>query len=171
MPAEPFPGERPPRPKDGAESRPGDSPRFRQSCSSGFPRRIRGCRPDPPGRGRLPLETAMPMLRALSGIAFLALSLSTTAIAQAPDSSLLTVERIFGSGEFAADPLGDVRWIPGSAAYTRLEPDSAQRGATALVRYDAATGRREVWVPAARLVPTGDSIPLDIEDYALSPDR
>jgi dipeptidyl-peptidase 4 len=113
----------------------------------------------------------MSLLRALAGTAILALSLSTTLTAQTPDSSLLTVERIFGSGEFAADPLGDVRWIPGSAAYTRLEPDSAQRGATALVRYDAATGRREVWVPAARLVPAGDSVPLDIEDYALSPDR
>jgi dipeptidyl-peptidase-4 len=113
----------------------------------------------------------MSLLRALAGTAILALSLSTTLPAQTPDSSLLTVERIFGSGEFAADPLGDVRWIPGSAAYTRLEPDSTQRGATALVRYDAATGRREVWVPAARLVPAGDSIPLDIEDYALSPDR
>jgi dipeptidyl-peptidase-4 len=113
----------------------------------------------------------MSLLRALAGTAILALSLSTTLPAQTPDSSLLTVERIFGSGEFAADPLGDVRWIPGSAAYTRLEPDSTQRGATALVRYDAATGRREVWVPAARLVPAVDSIPLDIEDYALSPDR
>ncbi|MGH7514268.1 MAG: S9 family peptidase [Gemmatimonadales bacterium] len=113
----------------------------------------------------------MSLLRALSGVAILALFLPTALPAQTPDSSLLTVERIFGSGEFAADPLGDVRWIPGSAAYTRLEPDTAQRGASALVRYDAATGSREVWVPAARLVPAGDSIPLDIEDYALSPDR
>ena len=61
--------------------------------------------------------------------------------------------------------------MPGAAAYTRIELDSASEGAAALVRYDAATGRREVWVPAARLVPAGDSVPLDIEDYTLSPDR
>jgi dipeptidyl-peptidase-4 len=113
----------------------------------------------------------MPLLRALPGVAILALSLSSTLPAQTPDSSLLTVERIFGSTEFAAEPLGDVRWVPGAAAYTRLEPDSAVRGATALVRYDAATGAREVWVSATRLVPAGASVPLDIEDYALSPDR
>jgi dipeptidyl-peptidase-4 len=113
----------------------------------------------------------MSLLRALCGVAILALSLSTTLPAQTPDSSLLSVDRIFGSNEFAAEPLGDVRWVPGSAAYTRLEPDTALRGATALVRYDAATGSREVWVPAARPVPAGDSLPLDIEDYALSPDR
>jgi dipeptidyl-peptidase 4 len=113
----------------------------------------------------------MSLLRALSGVAIFALSLSPTLPAQTPDSSLLTLDRIFGSTEFAAEPLGDVRWVPGSAAYTRLEPDTTWRGATSLARYDAATGTREVWVPAARLVPAGDSIPLDVEDYSLSPDR
>jgi len=113
----------------------------------------------------------MPSLRALLGIAPLALSLTAALRAQTPDSSLLTVERVFGSAEFAPEPLGEVRWVPGAAAYTRIEPDSTIRGAAALVRYDAATGTREVWVPAARLVPPGDSVPLDIEDYTLSPDR
>ena len=113
----------------------------------------------------------MPSLRALPGIALLALSLSSPLHAQTPDSSLLTVERVYGSAEFAPEPLGDVRWVPGAAAYTRIEPDSAIRGAAALVRYDAATGAREVLVSATRLVPAGDTVPLDIEDYSLSPDR
>jgi dipeptidyl-peptidase 4 len=113
----------------------------------------------------------MPSLRAFPGIALLALSLSPPLRAQTPDSSLLTVERIYRSAEFAPEPLGDVRWVPGAPAYTRIEPDSAIRDAAALVRYDAATGTREVWVPAARLVPAGDSVPLAIEDYSLSPDR
>lgn len=39
----------------------------------------------------------------------LALSLSSALRAQTPDSSLLTVERVFGSGGFAPEPLGDVR--------------------------------------------------------------
>ena len=56
----------------------------------------------------------------------------------------LSLERIFGSGEFQAEYLGPVRWVEGTPAYARLEPDSA--GGRALVRYDAATGRREVWV-------------------------
>jgi dipeptidyl-peptidase 4 len=113
----------------------------------------------------------MRSLRVLQGIALLAPFLPSGLRAQTPDSSLLTVERVFGSAEFAPEPLGDVRWVPGAAAYTRIEPDSTIRGAAALVRYDAATGKREVWVPAARLVPPGDSAPLDIEDYTLSPDR
>jgi dipeptidyl-peptidase 4 len=91
--------------------------------------------------------------------------------AQIPDSSLLTLNRIFASNEFAPEPAGDVRWLAGEAAYTRLEPDSAAPGAQALVRYDAATGRRDVWVPASRLIPQGDSLPLAIEDYSLSSNR
>ena len=50
--------------------------------------------------------------------------------------------------------LGGVRWLEGEAG---LHQARARQRTTppgrALVRYDAASGRREVWVPAARLVP------------------
>ena len=113
----------------------------------------------------------MSYLRPLVGAAVLGLSLSTASPAQGPDSSLVTLDRLFGSGEFTPEYPGAVRWLDGQAAYARLEPDSAAPPARALVRYDAATGRRDVWVPARRLVPPADSVPLGIEDYELSPDR
>jgi dipeptidyl-peptidase-4 len=105
----------------------------------------------------------------LGTLASLCLCLSPALPAQTPDSSLVTLDRIFDSDEFAPEFLGQVRWLPG-AAYTKLEPDSANPSARSLVRYDAGTGRRDVWVPAARLVPPGDSMPLAIEDYSVSPD-
>ena len=110
-------------------------------------------------------------LRSLSGAMILGVTLSTALPAQGPDSSLVTLDRVFNSDEFAPERPGAVRWLDGQAAYTRLEPDSAAPVVRALVRYDAATGRREVWVPAARLVPPGDSIPLGVEDYTVSPDK
>jgi len=113
----------------------------------------------------------MPFLRPALGVATLTLALSAALLAQTPDSSLLTLDRIYSSDEFAPEPLGGPSWIPGEAAYARLEPDSAAQGAAVLVRYDAASGRREVWVPASRLVPAGDTVPLAIEGYTLSPDR
>jgi dipeptidyl-peptidase-4 len=90
---------------------------------------------------------------------------------QETDPSVLTLERIFNSPDFTPELLGRVRWLEKDAAYVKLEADSATPPGKALVRYDAATGKREVWVPAVRLVPPGDSLPLSIEDYALSPDR
>src|SRR5438552_1508883 len=113
----------------------------------------------------------MPYLRPLLGAVALGLSVSGGLPAQEPDSSLVTLDRLFASDEFTPEFLGAVRWLEGEPTYTRLEPDSTTPPARALVRYDAATGRRDVWVPASRLVPPGDSVPLAIEDYAVSPDK
>jgi dipeptidyl-peptidase 4 len=104
----------------------------------------------------------------------IALSLSVCAALpaqeQAADSSLLTLDRIFNSEDFTPERLGPVRWLEDRAAYVKLEADSTTPGGRSLVRYDAATGRREVWVPASRLVVSGDSMPLPVEDYSLSRD-
>jgi dipeptidyl-peptidase-4 len=84
--------------------------------------------------------------------------------------ALVTLERLFGSEEFTAEPLGQPRWLADGAGYTTLEPAAGAGRGRDLVRYDAASGRRSVIVPAARLVPPGDSAPLAVEDYAWSPD-
>ena len=101
---------------------------------------------------------------------FFALVLAPSLAGQQTDSSALTLERIFNSDEFAPERLGPVRWLDNAAAYIKLEADSATPGGRSLVRYDAATGKREVWVSAARLIPQGDSMPLAVEDYSISPD-
>ncbi|MGH7500087.1 MAG: S9 family peptidase [Gemmatimonadales bacterium] len=113
----------------------------------------------------------MLFLRPMLGAVALGLSVAVTLPAQTPDSSLLTLDRIFNSGEFTPDFLGPVRWLDGEPAYTKLESDSTVPAARALVRYDAASGRRDVWVAAGRLIPPGDSVPLAIEDYSVSPDK
>jgi dipeptidyl-peptidase-4 len=89
---------------------------------------------------------------------------------QQADSSLLSLDRIFNSPEFAPEQLGPVRWLHNAAAYVRLEADSTTPNGRSLVRYDAATGKREVWVAANRLIPQGDSMPLAVEYYEVSPD-
>jgi hypothetical protein len=39
------------------------------------------------------------------------------------------------------------------------------------VRYDVETGHlKTILVPASRLVPPGDSTPLNVEEYSWSPD-
>jgi dipeptidyl-peptidase 4 len=108
--------------------------------------------------------------RLLSCLIALLIFLFSALSAQQADSSLLTLERIFSSDEFTPERLGPVRWLDNAAAYVKLEADSATPGGRSLVRYDAATGKREIWVPAPRLVPQGDSVPLTVEDYSISPD-
>jgi dipeptidyl-peptidase-4 len=91
------------------------------------------------------------------------------AAAQQADSSLLTVERIYGSAEFIPRQFGPARWLGDGSAYTTVEQAGEAPG-NEIVRYDVENGSRQVMVNARELTPRGDSLPLDIEDYTWSPD-
>jgi dipeptidyl-peptidase 4 len=93
------------------------------------------------------------------------------ALAQVPDSSLLSVERIYGSAEFRPEAFGPVRWLAHGLAYTTLEPSADLPRGQDLVRYDVESGQRTVLVSAARLVPVRDSVPLQVESYSWSADE
>ncbi len=89
---------------------------------------------------------------------------------RAADPGRLTLDRIFSSREFAAERFGPARWMRDGSSYTTLEPSAGAKAGRDLVLYQAETGRREVLVSAARLVPPGAAAPLAIENYAWSPD-
>ena len=104
----------------------------------------------------------------------LLLSLATAAItlpaaAQQTDPSRLTVQRIYGSPEFFSQPFGPSRWLDDGSAYTTVEP-SADGSGQDIVRYDVEKASRTVLVAASQLVPQGGEGPIEIEDYAWSPD-
>ncbi|MBA3318574.1 MAG: DPP IV N-terminal domain-containing protein, partial [Gemmatimonadales bacterium] len=109
------------------------------------------------------------MKRLLVLVLLTAVSGSTRATAQQDDPSRLTVQRIYGSPEFAAQPFGPSRWLGDGSAYTTVEP-AAEGAGREIVRYDVERGSRKVLVSARHLVPAGDKEPLDIEDYVWSPD-
>jgi dipeptidyl-peptidase-4 len=85
-------------------------------------------------------------------------------------SSRLTVERIFGTREFAARGAGQLRWLDDST-YVALQASPQQSGGAELARFNARTGPRDVLVQTAWLTPNGASAPLEVEDYFWSPDR
>jgi dipeptidyl-peptidase 4 len=78
------------------------------------------------------------------------------------------IDRIFKERVYDPPRFGPARWLPDGSGYTVLDPP---RGAgSEIVRYDGATGERTVLVASSRLVPPGAKSPLDIDDYAWSPD-
>jgi dipeptidyl-peptidase-4 len=81
-----------------------------------------------------------------------------------------TLQRIFASGDFLPDPIPPYRWLGETSAYTALERSPTQQNAFDIARYDAATGRREVYVTAAQLAPAGENRPLTVESYSWSAD-
>ncbi len=118
----------------------------------------------------------MPMtsfLSALARLRFAALLLLLAAALPAPargqDESILTLERIYDSRDFASDFFGPARWLADGSGYTTVEISRSARGLD-IVKYDPASGGREVLVPASRLIPRGATAPLIAEDYAWSDD-
>ena len=98
------------------------------------------------------------MTRFLILASFVAITGSVPADAQQIDPSRLTVQRIYGSPEFAAQPFGPSRWLGDGTAYTTVEPPADGEGME-IVRYDVERGSREVLVAASQLVPQGASAP------------
>ena len=93
-------------------------------------------------------------------------SLTAPALSQT-DAGRLTLDRL-AHGEFQTKTYGPIRWANG-AAYTILEPSASAKEAQDLVLYDAASGKRSVLIPAQRLIPAGESVPIEIEDFTWSP--
>jgi len=104
-----------------------------------------------------------------------AISLLVTTLVAPPgsvaeeDPTRLSIERIYASDELSARGY-PARWLADGSGYTRTEPSGSPVGGKDIVRYDPATGRRTVLVPASRLVHNREQPPLSIDDYAFSSD-
>ncbi len=107
------------------------------------------------------------MMRRLGTLLVLAVVAGPVA-AQNPERSTLAVERIY-SREFSPESFGPTRWLNDST-YTTLERAASGEG-TNLVSVDAASNRHTVLVAASVLRPSGQSVPLEVEDYEWSADH
>ncbi|HVG45359.1 MAG TPA: S9 family peptidase [Longimicrobium sp.] len=101
--------------------------------------------------------------------ALAALALAAPLGAQQPDSTQLTLERIFAGSDLDPRSISQLRWREGGAAYTTLEP-AGGGGGTDVVRSETATGARTVLVSARALTPAGADRPLAVQNYEFSPD-
>lgn len=90
--------------------------------------------------------------------------------AQVPDATTAALKQIFGSRYYAPERFGPARWIEGGTAYTTLEKSTVTTGGFDIVRYDAKRGARSILIAAAAFVPTGDTLPLAVDNYLWSPD-
>ena len=102
-------------------------------------------------------------------LALLFLGALTPARAQtADDPSLLTVDRIYNSGEFRQEYLPQIQWIENGEAYLTFEASTSTERALDIVRYSSATHERSIFIPAKSLLVEGN--PLRIQSFTLSED-
>ncbi len=96
---------------------------------------------------------------------------TTPAHAQISQESDTLLHRMYASSDFEVKYPGPARWLDDGAGFTTVEPSAAVQGAADIVRYETATGKRDVLVSASKLIPAGASAPLHIEDYGWSKDK
>ena len=77
--------------------------------------------------------------------------------------------RIFDANEYAVPRFGPARWRPDGVSYAVIE-GSPNGGGSDIVRYDAATGVRDVLVGGIKMMAPGQTTPLPIDNYAWSAD-
>jgi dipeptidyl-peptidase-4 len=80
------------------------------------------------------------------------------------------LHRVFVGKEFDGKEFGPARWWNEGESYTTLEPSTQIRGAKDIVKYDTASGARELLVAATELIPPDSKAPLAINDYSWSKD-
>ena len=101
-----------------------------------------------------------------------AAQLSTVPLhAQISQESDQLLHRMYASPDFEVKYFGPARWLDDGMFYTTVEPSADVKDAQDIVRYQTATGKREVLVSAAKLIPSGAKAPLAIENYAWSKDK
>jgi dipeptidyl-peptidase-4 len=91
--------------------------------------------------------------------------------AQTDDKSFLNLERLYKKPEFFSERFGPARFIENGKYYITLERSTEIKGARDIVKYETASGNREILVAAKTLIPDGSTEPLTINDYYWSPDR
>ena len=114
------------------------------------------------GAGRLETRGPVFLLRffPLLILAIGSLVFAAPAPAQiSPDSDKL-LHRMFAGSDFDVKFFGPARWLDDGEFYTTVEPSAAQKDARDIVRYETATGKREVLVAATKLSPPGAKSPL-----------
>ncbi|HEU5458969.1 MAG TPA: DPP IV N-terminal domain-containing protein, partial [Pyrinomonadaceae bacterium] len=88
--------------------------------------------------------------------------------AQQTDPTLLTVDSLF---TYRTRPLGPVQWQTDGTGYFALEPAPNRKGSVDIVRYDVSTGDRTVKVSAEKLIPSGATNPLAVEEFSMTADE
>lgn len=91
--------------------------------------------------------------------------------AQDNDPGILTIQRIFNSGEFRSEFFGSARWLKDGSGYTTIERSQEYKGFNDLAFYEKGTLNKKILVSAKDLIADGEKNPIRIEDYNWSPDN
>lgn len=86
-------------------------------------------------------------------------------------NKLLTIDRLYNSGEFFPDFLGPVTWYKGGESYVKLEASAQARNVREVVAYNSNTQQKTILASAEDLTPAGSNKPLRISSFQFTKDE
>jgi dipeptidyl-peptidase-4 len=98
-----------------------------------------------------------------------AFALVLTTRADERESAAKLVARTMFNPDFRVKTFHGGEWLGNGDSYLAIEPSASASGSD-IVRYQTATGTREILVSASRLIPAGEKTPLSVENYTMSSD-
>lgn len=104
----------------------------------------------------------------VAALAFICFCASKLIAQEVTEPNLLTLDRIFNSGEFRQEYQRPIQWINNGEAYVTIEKSASINGVDELIKYSSKTQERTLFVGAEALSINGK--PLSIESFSLSPD-
>jgi len=108
------------------------------------------------------------MRHAFVSVLFLYTTLAFGQTPPANDPTKLSLDRIFNTDDFKGQSAPNIQWLK-NGAHTLLAPSKEIKEGKDIVRIDA-DGKREILVPATKLIPEKVQKPLVIEGYYFSTD-
>jgi dipeptidyl-peptidase-4 len=85
------------------------------------------------------------------------------------DESILTIDRIFKSGEFRSKRGIPFKWFYGDKGYAIVKYSKKEKGQSIILKY--INGKEKTLVSSKNLIPEGKKSPLRIDNYYWSKDR
>ncbi len=87
------------------------------------------------------------------------------------DKGLLSLDKIFTTGEYNARGIGQTQWLGDGDSYVKVERSATMPSGRDVISYDAKTGKREIIVPVEKLIPKGEKTPISMESYRITPEK
>jgi dipeptidyl-peptidase-4 len=87
------------------------------------------------------------------------------------DPSIITIDRIYNSQDFASERFGPARWMEKGKSHSTLEESDEHSGFRDIVKYNSESGEKAILVKAGQLIPAGKKRPIRISDYTWSNDK
>lgn len=89
----------------------------------------------------------------------------------AQEKGLLTLDESVGRGDYYARGAGQVQWVGKGDSYIKVERSAAVKDGRDIVSYDVKTGKKEILIPAEKLIVKGELAPIRMENFQITEDK